>query len=70
VAALVEVGDVGGVARAGVRARPHPDVRPGNGEVRSSGFKPKDSPSRPGVTGEGKTGRVSVSEPLDDASSK
>src|SRR5436190_20419818 len=36
----------------------------GNGGGRSSGFKPKGSPLHPGATGEGKTGRVNVSEPL------
>jgi hypothetical protein len=35
-----------------------------NGRVRSPGGKPKGCPLRPGATGEGKTGRVNVSEPL------
>ena len=38
------------------------------GGVRSSGFKPKDLSFHPGVTGEGKTGRANLCEPLVDAS--
>jgi hypothetical protein len=46
------------------RPVPEPRKRPGNEACESRRLKPKASPNHTGRPGEGKTGRVNVSEPL------
>jgi hypothetical protein len=50
-------------------ACPCPDVRRPQGRGAELGAKPKGFSFHPGVTGEGKTGRVKSFEPLVDLSS-